>query len=193
MKKKKPQKKAVSNQTSTALQSPLQIADNNAPVSPRISPRLHTLTASIQSSPKATKKPRINASKSVSLANSEIDEMYPEVKESGMKPSSSSNATVTQGDCFENSESVDNKTADGLSDDDQCTSLHPSKVGNPMMGMKRTFPALLYRILSAKHNTSIIDWMPDGRSFIIKRPVLFAQLIVPEYFNRKYYSLEFQS
>jgi len=83
---------------------------------------------------------------------------------------------------------VPNKPIESYSDFiDPPPTLLPNEIGNPLFGLRRTFPALLYKILLTQHDTSIIDWNADGKSFIIKKPILFAQCIAPHYFNRKFF------
>mmetsp|Transcript_3857 Transcript_3857/g.5245 ORF Transcript_3857/g.5245 Transcript_3857/m.5245 type:complete len:507 (+) Transcript_3857:203-1723(+) len=50
------------------------------------------------------------------------------------------------------------------------------------MSMKEIFPQRLLRILSQQSISDIITWLPHGRSFVIIRPDVFADKILPEYF-----------
>lgn len=57
-------------------------------------------------------------------------------------------------------------------------------------GRKRAvpFPLKLMKVLSCKEYNHIINWMPSGKSFSIKKPKLFTAQILPEHFKSAKYS-----
>lgn len=51
-----------------------------------------------------------------------------------------------------------------------------------------TFPIVLHKMLcsmEAERKEHIISWSPDGRSFSIQQPRLFAETIMPRYFKNQ--------
>eukprot|EP00934_Nitzschia_sp_Nitz4_P003882 Nitzschia sp. Nitz4//scaffold172_size47551//44039//44446//NITZ4_007148-RA/size47551-snap-gene-0.65-mRNA-1//1//CDS//3329538771//3872//frame0 len=62
--------------------------------------------------------------------------------------------------------------------------------------LKGTFPCILHQMLEveeAEGNGHIISWNPDGLSFSVHKPKLFADRIMGKYFNQtKYKSFQRQ-
>ena len=204
MKKKQNLKKQSSNQTSPPPVAPPTIS---SPVSPRISTR----TRAISSQPQTIREddiPSPEPIKEAKIARIEpIIEQEPDIKvEEGVKEEKvieirqeevidivpqldpteqQADRPINQSQKFDTSVAPDKPIIESVSVTEHPPTLLPSEIGNPLFGLRRTFPALLYKILLTQHDTSIIDWHPDGKSFVIKKPILFAQCIAPHYFNRK--------
>ena len=52
------------------------------------------------------------------------------------------------------------------------------------------FPGKLYELLEAVDDlglSHVVSWLPGGRSFRVKDPTQFMDLVVPQFFNAKKY------
>lgn len=64
-----------------------------------------------------------------------------------------------------------------VSDDDEQRQLKPST----KIKKKEIFPQRLMEILSDPSLSEIISWLPHGRSFVIIRPDIFTEEVLPKY------------
>ena len=51
-------------------------------------------------------------------------------------------------------------------------------------GVIQPFPGKLLEVLDRVDLTDIVDWMPHGRAFIVKKPKLFATEVLPRFFKQ---------
>ncbi len=73
-----------------------------------------------------------------------------------------------------------------VSDDDEKISRISAKAsGNAVSPLnprkKEIFPQKLMEILADSSTSEIISWLPHGRSFVIIRPDLFCEQVLPKY------------
>mmetsp|Transcript_33012 Transcript_33012/g.69483 ORF Transcript_33012/g.69483 Transcript_33012/m.69483 type:complete len:222 (+) Transcript_33012:42-707(+) len=52
-------------------------------------------------------------------------------------------------------------------------------------GVVQPFPGKLLEVLDRSDLVDIIDWMPHGRAFIVKKPKLFTTNVLPDFSNRR--------
>ena len=72
-----------------------------------------------------------------------------------------------------------------VSDDDDASRITTKDVDHtavqPTSRKKEIFPQKLMEILADSSLTEIISWLPHGRSFVIIRPDLFCEEVLPRY------------
>jgi len=77
-------------------------------------------------------------------------------------------------------ESSSSKTTMGRS---TSSSLLPSTSSTlPVNTSREIFPQRLMKILADKNLSDVISWLPHGRSFVIIRPDVFSERVLPQYF-----------
>lgn len=181
MKKKQNKKDPSSNQSNVSDDQPISNSKQSLPDSPELSKSETQVTNSehiIEQSSNETQQ--IKEEKEIIHPDLSIDEKvkFESTKATNVDkiPTSSTASGWTLSGVVENV---------NVTDQIQQPLMQIHEIGNPLLGFRRTFPALLFKILLMQHDPSILDWMPDGKSFVIKKPALFAQFIAPQYFNRK--------
>jgi HSF-type DNA-binding len=66
----------------------------------------------------------------------------------------------------------------GAVSDDDCRS---NKLDSKSSKKKDIFPQKLMEILSDSAHSEIITWLPHGRSFVMIRPDMFTEQVLPKY------------
>mmetsp|Transcript_50150 Transcript_50150/g.121513 ORF Transcript_50150/g.121513 Transcript_50150/m.121513 type:complete len:335 (+) Transcript_50150:170-1174(+) len=102
-----------------------------------------------------------------------------ELAMSSTKPSSSQNASVISDDDDQIRSVVRRHQSSSSS---ATTDTHNVKAANSSSSKKREiFPQKLHEILADSSLSDIITWLPHGRSFVIIRPDLFCEQVLPKY------------
>lgn len=69
-----------------------------------------------------------------------------------------------------------------VSDDEDESKKLKQKVKSAPLNPREIFPQRLMKILDDSELTDVISWLPHGRSFVIIRPDVFSEKVLPRYF-----------
>lgn len=68
-----------------------------------------------------------------------------------------------------------------VSDDEESKKPSPKRSSSPASS-REIFPQRLMQILADTSLTDVVSWLPHGRSFVIIRPDVFSERVLPQYF-----------
>eukprot|EP00529_Nitzschia_sp_RCC80_P028879 CAMPEP_0113453582 /NCGR_PEP_ID=MMETSP0014_2-20120614/7428_1 /TAXON_ID=2857 /ORGANISM="Nitzschia sp." /LENGTH=336 /DNA_ID=CAMNT_0000344973 /DNA_START=108 /DNA_END=1118 /DNA_ORIENTATION=- /assembly_acc=CAM_ASM_000159 len=100
-----------------------------------------------------------------------------ELAMSSTKPASSQNASVISDD----DDQIRAVVRRHQSSSSATTDTHNVKAANSSSKKREIFPQRLHEILADSSLSDIITWLPHGRSFVIIRPDLFCEQVLPKY------------
>jgi hypothetical protein len=80
---------------------------------------------------------------------------------------------------FANNPSISNSTM--ISDDEASRTQNKCSTSPKASKKKEIFPQKLMEILADDSLSEIVSWLPHGRSFVIIRPDLFCDHVLPKY------------